>query len=251
MKMEKNITVLILVFLFISCEKQGECIESFGATVSREVEVEAFRNLKIYKGIEVFITQGDDYKVEIQAGENFIDNIEVTQIGDQLIFRDNTSCNWVRDYGQTKIYVTTPTLENVYSKSDRNITSTNVLTFPILRLIALDKDGDGESGAGTGDFHINIDNSQLVIQNNNVSRYYISGKTDEALLDFYFGDGRIEAQDLFAKNIKVFHRGSNDMIVHPTEKITGKLLSTGNVVLKNVPPIIEMEELFQGNVIYP
>ena len=249
--MKKFTALFILVLLFNSCEKPSDCIESSGVTVFKEIPVEAFKNLKIYQGIEVIITQGDIYKVEIEAGENFIDNIEVKQNGDQLIFRDNVSCNWVRKYGQTKIHVTTPTLENVYSKSDRNVSSTNVLTFPILRLISMDKDGDGESGAGTGDFHIAVNNVQLVIQNNNVSRYYVSGTTDQALLDFYFGDGRIEAQNLIAKEIKVFHRGSNDMIVHPTEKITGKLVSTGNLVLKNVPPIVELEELYQGNVIYP
>lgn len=249
--MKKIVAIFLLVVIFNSCEKPGECIESSGPTVFKEIPVEAFKNLKIYRGIEVLITEGPIYKVEIEAGENFIDNIEVKQNGDQLVFRDNTSCNWVREYGQTKIHVTTPTLENVYSKSDRNISSTNVLTFPILRLIALDKEGDGEKGAGTGDFHITLNNYHLVIQNNNVSRYYISGNTNDAEFDFYFGDGRLEAQNLIAQNIKVFHRGSNDMIVTPIQSIEGVLNSTGDLRLTTTPPIVNVQELYQGRVIYP
>lgn len=249
--MKKFTLLMVLFWMCNACEKPSDCVESTGAITIKDVPVNPFKRLKVYRGIEVVITQGAAYKVEIEAGKNFIDNVEVIQKDDQLIFKDETSCNWVRAYGKIKIYVTTPTLEEVYSKTDRDISSNGVLTFPILRLKAIDKDGDGESGAGTGDFHIAIDNAQLVIENNNVSRYYISGQTNEALLNLYFGDGRIEAQNLIAQNITVFHRGSNDMIVNPIQKITGKMVSTGNIILKNVPPIVEIEELYQGSVIYP
>jgi len=251
MTMKKSIVCFILVVLITSCENPSDCIESSGATVVKEINVVAFSKLKVYRGIEVIITEGADYKVEIEAGENFINDVEVTQNGDQLVFKDNASCNWVREYGQTKIYVTTPTLTEIYSKTDRDIRSNGVLMFPSLSVLSLDKDADGENGAGTGDFYLMVNNNQLIIHNNNVSRFYVSGATDEASFNLYFGDGRIEAQDLIAKNISVYHRGSNDMIVRPTEKITGKLLSTGNVILKNVPPIQELEELYQGSVIYP
>ncbi|WP_412465052.1 head GIN domain-containing protein [Flavobacterium mekongense] len=248
----KNISLLVVAFLLLmACEKPGDCVESSGAIVTKEVPVQPFKKIKVYRGIEVVITQGTDYKVEIVAGENFINNVEVIQNGDRLIFKDEASCNWVRAYGMTKILVTTPTLEEVYSKTDRNISSNGVLTFPILRLKALDKDGDGESGAGTGDFYIEVNNSQLVVENNNVSRYFISGQTDEALFNFYFGDGRIEAESLTAQNVKVYHRGSNDMIVKPIQSIIGTMNSTGNIILKNVPPLVDVEELYQGNVLYP
>ena len=115
----------------------------------------------------------------------------------------------------------------------------------------MDKDGDGESGAGTGDFILNVDNGYLNIANNNVSRFFLSGKTNTANLNFYFGDGRIEAQNLTAQNIIVYHRGSNDMIVKPIQSITGTMNSTGDIILKNVPPIVQVEELYQGRVVYP
>lgn len=248
--MKKVLFLLSIFFIFNSCEKPSDCIESSGRIITKEITVTNFKKLKVYRGIEVVITQGTEYKVQVVAGENFIDNIEVKQNGDQLIFKDNTSCNWVRDYGQTKILVTTPTLEEVYSKTDRTIRSNGVLTFPNLFFLSLDKDADGESGAGTGDFILNIDNDVFKIANNNVSRFYITGKTNTAEFSFYFGDGRIEAENLIAKNIQVYHRGSNDMIVHPTEKIEGTMNSTGNIVLKNNPPIINVEELYQGKVIY-
>ncbi|MBF6641899.1 DUF2807 domain-containing protein [Flavobacterium sp. J49] len=249
--MKKFSLLIVLFWMLNACEKPSDCVESTGAIITKEVEVQAFKKIKVYRGIEVVITQGLEHKVEIVAGENFINNVQVIQNGDQLIFKDDSSCNWVRAYGTTKILVTTPTLEEVYSKTDRDISSNGVLTFPNITFIAMDKDGDGESGAGTGDFNLTVNNNYLYIANNNVSRFYLSGQTNLAEFNFYFGDGRIEAENLTAQNIKVFHRGSNDMTVRPIQSIIGTMNSTGNIILKNVPPIVNVAELYQGNVIYP
>ena len=237
---------------FVSCERPSECIESAGATKVKDIPVEAFSKIKVYRGIEVLITEGGETKVQIQAGENFINDIEVKQYGNQLVFMDNSGCNWVRDYGQTKIFITTPTLEEIYSKTDRDISSNGVLTFPNLNIISFDRYADGESGAGTGDFILEINNNSLTIGNNNVSRFYLSGQTNNANFNFYFGDGRIEAQNLVAQNIVVYHRGSNDIIVNPIQSVTGVLNSTGNLVLKNLPPVhTPLDALYTGHVIFP
>jgi hypothetical protein len=248
----KKLLLLFIVFVFCnSCSKPSECVESFGATTLKEVAVNPFITIRVYKGIALEITQGDEYKVQIQAGENFIDNIEVKQTGDEISFKDNTSCNWVRNYGQTKILITAPNIENIYSKTERDIRSIGTLTYPTLRLNAFDKDGDGLTGAGTGDYFINVNNQQVVIQGNNVARFFVSGNTDEALLRLYFGDGRIEAENLLAKHIDVYHRGSNDMIIRPTESITGTITSTGNIILKNNPPVNTVQQLYTGHLVYP
>jgi hypothetical protein len=233
--MKKYLCLLVVGLIINSCDRPSECVESSGAIIVKEVTVTNFKKIKVYKGIEVVITQGIDYKIQVEAGENFIDNIEVTQNGDQLIFKDRTSCNWVRSYGTTKVLVTTPELEEVYSKTDRKISSNGVLTFPNLTLISLDKDADGEKGAGIGDFVMEVNNQSLTVSNNNVSRFYLSGQTNTANFNFYFGDGRIEAQNLIAQNITVYHRGSNDMIVNPVLNLKGDLYSTGYLISKNHP----------------
>lgn len=248
--MRKIFILLSFLLVFISCEKPSECYESTGDMVTRLIPVNPFTRIKVYPGIAVVITQGPEYKVEIKSGSNLIDNVSVTQNDNQLVLTDNTTCNWLREYGQTTVYITTPNLEEIYSKTDKNISSNGVLTFPIIKIYALDKNGDGEEAAGTGDFYLAINNNQLVIENNNVSRYFISGTTNSALFNFWAGDGRIDATDLTIQNINVYHRGSNDMIVRPIQSITGKMVSTGDVILKNNPPIVDVQQLYQGHVIY-
>lgn len=248
--MRQFIYYLIFVLVFVSCEKPSDCIESSGATALKEISVNAFDYIKVYRGIEVIITQGSEYKVQIQAGENFIDNVEVKQEGTKLIFKDEASCNWVRDYGQTKILVTTPDLKVIYSKTDRNISSNGVVTFDNLQFIAFDKDADGEEGAGTGDFIFDLNNSKLNIDTNSLARFYIKGQTEDASFSVYNGDSRLDTSNLVVQRLNIFHRGSNDIIARPVQSVTGKLVSTGDVVLKNNPPINTLQALYQGRILY-
>ena len=246
----KNILIVFgFLFLFAGCSKPSDCVESTGDMITKEFVIPAevnFDKIIVYKGIALVVTEGPEYKVEVKTGENLIDNIEVKIVGDLLSLKDNTTCNWVREYGQTTVYVTAPHIMELHSKTEKTISSNGVLTNNILRLFSIDL----TDGAGTGDFNIQVNNGQTVIENNNVSRYYISGQTNELLLNFYDGNGRFMGENLSAKSINVYHRGSNDMIVKPTESITGKMVSTGNVILKNTPPIVDVQELYHGHVIY-
>ena len=95
-----------------------------------------------------------------------------------------------------------------------------------------------------------VNNDIMQIESNNVSRFYISGTTNTEIINLWAGDSRVDASNLTAQNISVFHRASNDIIVRPIQSITGKMVSTGNIILKNNPPIVDVQQLYQGHVIY-
>ncbi|MCB0443351.1 MAG: DUF2807 domain-containing protein [Flavobacterium sp.] len=244
--MKKLILIFVIAIFFYNCEKPGDCIKSTGEMITREIEVTPFETVFVYTGVGLVIKQGPEYKVEVKTGENLIDDIELKVENNTLTVKDKTTCNWVRDYGQTIVYVTAPNLTDIHSKTEQDIKSDGVLTYPIIRLYAMDL----TDGAGTGDFIFEVDNGQLVIANNNVSRFFISGNTQEALLNFYDGNGRFEAQNLSIDVAKVFHRGSNDMIIKPMQSVEGDLFSTGNLILENTPPNVNLTEHYQGRVIY-
>lgn len=255
--MRKIVTILVLTIAFISCEKPSDCVESTGEIVLRDVYIDmptaddSIKKIYVEKGIELIVSEGPVFKVTIQTGSNLIDDIEVRREGNTLRLKDNTTCNWVREFGQTKIYVTTPHLEEIYSKTDRNISSNGVLHFPNLKLSSLDDNADGLDGAGTGDFFFTVANQQLTAEGNNVSRFFISGTTNQANLQVWAGDTMIDASQLLATNVYVFHRGSNDITIYPIQSLTGVLYSTGNLICKNYPvqtPVIPA--YYQGQVIF-
>jgi len=210
-----------------------------------------FTKLLVNKGINVVITQGDTYQVEVQTGENLINDIEVTLTGDLLALSDNTSCNWVRDYGETTVYITAPNLTEIISKTEQNITSNGVLTYPSLRLVLMNE-GDGYSGTGTGDIYLQVNNHQVVAENNELGRFFITGNTDFLSVNFYESGGVFHGENLYAKDVRFYHRGSNDMYVRPLNSLDGDIFNVGDVNCYSRPPAenVHVREHYHGSLIY-
>lgn len=254
-----HIALLCCLFLATACGISEDCFKGNGNRITQSFPIENFTKIKVYDGVGLVIKEGPNYEVNIATSDNIIDDIEVRLNGDMLVVKDNSTCNISRDYGQTTVYVTVPdgTISTfpliqeleLHSKTEQKIQSEGTLHSPIVRLFSLGDDGDK---AGTGDFYIDVDNNQFVVESNTVSNFYINGFSNEMLLNFYFGDGRFYGKDLHSQFIKVYHRGSNDMIVYPIQHIEGKIVATGNIILENVLPEdeIDIEELFTGRVIY-
>lgn len=250
-----HIVTLCCLILVTSCGISEDCFKGNGNQITQTFTLENFSKIKVYDGVGLVVKEGPNYEVKIKTSDNIIDNLEVKLEGNMLVIKDNSTCNIARDYGQTTVYITIPDgtilplvqeLE-LHCKTEQKIQSDGILHSPIIRLFSIGDDGDG---AGTADFHITVDNGQFVVESNNVSNFYISGHCTEMLLNFYFGDGRFYGENLQVENIKVYQRGSNDMFVYPIQKIEGTIFATGNVVLKNVPPIVDVDEVYRGRVIY-
>ena len=253
--MKYKIVFFLLVFLLVSCGISEDCFKGNGNQVTQTFLLENFSKIKVYDGVGLVVKEGSNYEVKVVTSDNIIDDLEVRLDGDMLVVKDNSSCNIARDYGQTTVYVTIPdgTISplipelELHCKTEQKIQSDGVLHSPIVRLFSIGDDGDG---AGTGDFYIAVDNLQFVVENNNVSNFYITGHSNEMLLNFYFGNGRFYGKDLYVELIKVYHRGSNDMILFPLNNIDGTIYSSGNVILKNEPTgTINIQELYSGKLI--
>lgn len=250
-----HIIILSCLILVTSCGISEDCFKGNGSQITQTFPLESFSKIKVYDGVGLVVKEGSNYEVQVKTSDNIIDDLDLRLDGDMLVVKDNSTCNISRDYGQTTVYVTIPDgtilpliqeLE-LHCKTEQKIQSEGVLHSPIVRLFSI---GDDGNGAGTGNFYITVNNGQLVVESNNVSNFYINGHCVEMLLNFYFGNGRFYGEDLYTENIKVYHRGSNDMFVYPIQKIEGIINATGNVILKNVPPIVDVEEVFRGRVIY-
>lgn len=243
----KTLLFLFSIALF-SCDSENanDCFQTSGTKIIKEFEVENFEKINLSQGIELIIKEGPETKVIVESGQNLMNGITAEVSEGQLFLRNSNGCNWVRDYNDTKVYVTTPTLINVYSSSQFAVKSDGILNFPYLNF---------QSGVFTntasGTFEVAINSNVLTIDDNESSYFKISGNVTTLHVNFYDGNARFDGSDLIANEVTFFQRSSNDIIVHPIDKISGTLYSTGNVVLKNTPPIVEVTQLYQGHLVYP
>lgn len=244
---------LICIFILISCfgcdsESASDCFQTSGQIIQQEIVVTNFNRILVNRDIELIIKQGLDYEVVVETGENLINDVSVEVIGDQLVLTDANTCNYVRDFGITKIFVTTPTLTEIRCSTQLEISSNGVLSFNDLVLIS--ENFSSTESFAIGDFRLELDIENLKISSNNLSFYYLSGQAENLNINFAAGNGRFEGENLVAQNINIFHRGSNDMVVNPQQSLTGSIRSTGDVISVNEPPIVNVEEVFSGRLIF-
>jgi hypothetical protein len=247
--MKKYIYLLICLLCFAcNSEDAGDCFQTSGNIIQKEIPIESFNKILVNRDIELIVKDGPEYKVIIETGENLINDVEAVVLNQVLELTDYNTCNYVRDYGITKIYVTAPNLTEIRSSTQYDISSDGILNFDTLQLVSEDFNALGTFTVG--DFRVQVNSNQIRAVANNISSFYLTGETENLYVGFFSGAGRFQGETLIAQHIEVFHRGSNDMIVNPQQSISGEIRSTGNVIALNQPPLIEVESFYTGELIF-
>ena len=239
---------LILMILACSKENAWDCIQNEGTIVQVNIEVNDFERIRVNRDVQLIVKEGPEYDVTLQSGENLINDIRIEVVGDRLEITDNNSCNFVRPYNLTKVFVTAPNLTEIRNASQYEITSDGILNYPDLVLTA--EDFNEADSFNVGDIRLELNSSSVQIISNGLSSYYLSGTVTDLNVGFFAGDGRFEGAQLIADHVLVFHRGSNDMLVNPQLSLSGELRSTGNVISFNQPAQVNVEAFYTGQLIF-
>lgn len=243
----KRINFYIFGFILIfSCnsEDANDCFQTAGNIIQQEISVSHFERILVHRDIELIIKEAPDYKVTIETGNNLMNDLKVGIVGNQLILTDNNTCNFVRDYGITKIYVEAPNLTEIRSSTQYDISSDGILNYETLTLLS--EDYNSENEFTIGDFRLTLNSEYLNITSNNLAFYYIDGLVENMFVGFYAGTGRFEGRNLIAQKVTVYHRGSNDMVVNPQQSLSGELKGTGNLISVNQPSLVDVEQFYIG-----
>ena len=133
--MKKSMYIFVLALIFsCSSENANDCFQTSGSIIQQEVTIDAFEKILVNRDIELIIKEGAEYKVIIETGENLLNDIKVLVIDNELQLTDSNTCNYVRDFGITKIYVTAPNITNIRSSTQYEISSQSTLNFSNLNI---------------------------------------------------------------------------------------------------------------------
>ncbi|HDZ07125.1 hypothetical protein LCGC14_0166390 [marine sediment metagenome] len=241
----------ILLLSFISCDSENasDCFQETGAIVKEQVNVDAFSAITVFENVALVIKQGDTQKVEIETGENLRNEVGAVVEDGRLLLTDTNDCNYVRDYGTTVVYVTTPNLTSIRSSTGFPITSDGILNFDSLSLLS-ESFTNPEAETTDGEFNLELNVTSLRITSNGISYFKLKGTVESFNISIAAGDSRIEAEELVAERVNVNHRGSNDLLVNPQASLTGVLRGTGDLQSYNRPATVAVEELYNGRLIF-
>lgn len=246
----KKLTYIVALIILFSCnsENAGDCFQTTGTIIRQEITVSNFDKILVNRDIELIIKEGATQKVIVETGKNLLNDVEVIVLDGILTLTDNNTCNYVRKYGITKVYVTAPNITEIRSSTQYDVRSDGVLTYPNLTILS--EDFNVPNSFTSGNFRLQIDNTNFNVIFNNLSNGFISGTTNNLNITLASGTSRFEGENLIAQNVIIWNRSSNDMIVNPQQSITGKILGTGDVISKYKPELIAVEEVYKGRLIF-
>jgi len=225
-------------------ENAGDCFQTTGNIIQQEFTVSSFDKILVNRDIELIIKEGFSDIVIVETGENLLNDVKVEVIDSQLILTDNNVCNYARAYGVTKVYVTASNVTEIRSSTQYDIKSDGVLTYP--NLTVLSEDFNEPETITSGNFYLEVDNNRFTLVFNNLSHAFIIGKTNNLEVTMASGLSRFEGRNFIAQKVNLWNRSSNDMIINPQQELKGKISGTGNVIVVNRPPTIEIEEVYKG-----
>ncbi len=248
--MKKIILFISIVFVF-GCDSENglNCFQAAGNIVQNEVTVAPFSKILVWERTQLFIEEGPVQKVVIETGSNLMNDIDLQVVEGRLNIYNNNGCNLVRDYGLTKVYVTSPNITEIRNSSGLAVESIGTLRYSNLILLSEDQENEDEYHTD-GDFNLDLDVNNLSIIANGLSKFFLRGKAQAADIGLFASDCGVEAADLEIQFLQVFHRSTAPIVVRPMQSIKGTILSIGDIIAKNHPPIVEVEQLYRGRLIF-
>ena len=247
--MKKTLYILASILLMTcNSEQAGDCFQTTGGIIQQEISLSNFDKILVNRDIELIIKEGTEQKVIIETGKNLLNDVEAVVAGGRLTLTDNNSCNYVRDYGITKVYITSPNITEIRSATQYDVRSDGVLTYPTLTILS--EDFNVPDSFTIGNFYLQLDTNAFNVVFNNISNCYVSGNTSNLNITFASGGSRFEGESLIAQNVTLWNRSSNDMIVNPQQSVTGKISGTGDVICLNQPPVVDVVEQYKGRLIF-
>ncbi|WP_411032103.1 head GIN domain-containing protein [Spongiimicrobium sp. 3-5] len=209
---------LIMAIIMSSCAfdinfgngKQGNGVV---ATEDRKV-TEEFTVVSASEGLDVFVTQADDFSIEVEADENVIDLIGTD------IKNGRLRIHAIENIGRAtkKIYVSLPEVTALESSSGSDLVSSAPIKADKISL-------DASSGS---DLHVELNADEVEADASSGADIRISGETDILYASASSGSD-IKAKDLLTKTCTADVSSGADITVNVSESLTADASSGGDI----------------------
>ncbi len=243
--------LLIASTIIYSCDSESatDCLQTDGDPITRSIELPFFDKVRTENDMRLEITQGEQQQIIIETRENLWNDLVFKVENETFVMQNKNECNIFRGFGQTLVRITVPNLTFIKNSATFEIRSNGTLNFPEVLLESITTLGL-ESINKTGDFFLDLNTEQLNVVANGMSDFHITGTAQLCQIRFSDEFPKFYGENLIAQEVVVNHTGAAPMIVNPQESITGTIRGTGDVISRNMPPIIDVEELFSGRLIF-
>jgi hypothetical protein len=234
MKNLKSLTIAILILVVSSCTSAQSWKTVYGnkKVVTKERKTDSFTGIKVSSGIDVYLKQGNNETVSVEADENLHEYI-ITEVRGGIL--DVYSEYNIRDAERKRVYVTIKEVNSVKTTSAGDVFGETPIKSDRLEL----------SASSAGD--IKLDVNAIDIDISSSGDMTLSGETD-MLKAALSSAGDLNAYELKAREADVSVSSAGDADIYATEKITARASSAGDVNYKGDPKYVDAHSSSAGGI---
>ncbi len=244
MRYKVYILLLFLLGFLFSCKKENlcDCVKSTGPTNVIYHDVQNFTCIDVKDKINVFLTQGPNYEVKVEAGRNLQPLIKAKMEGDTLHIFNTNRCNWVRGYKhEINVYITAPHFKYILHNGVGPMRTTNRIVQDTLTCRT----------NNSGELRLDADIGVIMCSAHGNGDIYLTGITDNLQND-YTGTNYLYAADLTVRKYIYLHSvsiGHAYVNAPPGGLMDIHMERSGNIYYKGEPSQINLVKNGKGDLI--
>jgi uncharacterized protein YxeA len=228
-------TFIFVLFVFSSCIFSGPSLKGNGNVVEETRKTGEFDEIKVSRGMNVYISQGKKTKVVVKADENLLDAIEIRVEGNTLKVTSNKN---IRKATSKKVFVTAPNISKIRSTAGSNVYSETVIRS---------KNLDLSSSAGSN-MKLEVNCEKIDVSTSAGSNIKLDGRTVTFKGKASSGSN-LKAEGLTSENCSVSVSSGANIWITATGNFNGHASSGGNIFYYGNPKSTDIEKSSGGNII--
>jgi hypothetical protein len=199
----------------------GKRVRGNGNMRTEERTQTGIKGVDSYGSFDLFVSNGPNTTVKIEAEDNLLPYIETYMDGDILKIDTKDGYN-LNPQRSVKIFVTAPDFRRIKSYGSGNITGENKITSTSKLDLGV---------TGSADIKMEVDAPQVDADISGSGNIKLNGKT-KAFSSTVSGSGDVHAYDLMAEETKVRIAGSGNADVYASVSLDVSVAGSGDVRYK-------------------
>jgi len=230
-----KITVLLLILITAtSCMFDGFGIQGNGNVVTEDRNISSdFTAIKVSQGIQVYLTQGTDVDVSVEADENIMDLLVTEVEGDVLKIYFDKNVN----RATKNVYLTVVNINSIKTSSGAHVKGKNTIKTTSITL---------KSSSGSG-LNLDLIADNVDCDTSSGANMKLSGTTQTFDGDASSGS-HIKANDLKSEISKSDVSSGASIRVYASEKITASASSGGSIDFYGNPKTVSKSKSSGGSI---
>jgi len=236
----KSLRVLMLLAVclgVVSCV-DGQFYRSVsgsGNVVKKDRALSGFDGVKVSSGIDVYLSQGDNESVVVEADDNLQEYI-LTEVKDGKlhVYSDNIS---IRHAEKERVYVTMKTIKSLKTTSAGDIIGETAIKCDDIEL----------SATSSGDIKIELYAKKVDLDISSAGNIKLNGEGESLNADLSSA-GDLHAFDFRVKDADVSVSSAGSADVFASDKLVARASSAGDINYKGNPKYVDAHSSSAGGI---